>query len=353
MSHPTTTTLTLTLTHTLRRRIAATSAPFLPLQPRRTVISAASAAAHMLCAPQAFTKRTRRQIIDGNQLQKLSLALQRPLLYKDMDVSERAPRRGTPLPAGYHLAYFTPVGLEGDLGADGTDRAFNPPAPFTRRMWAGGRMIWPRGSTRLLCVGAEVEERTRLVGASAKMGSDGQEMVLVQVDKQFWVKRGLAVIDQRTWIFRKEVDEPSEAAQMPLRDAVVTGPSTVKDVHRRRGYSYRELRWSPVGLFRFSALTFNGHRIHYDPSWCATVEGHRGCVVHGPLNLINMLDYWRDGHPDEVVKEITYRATAPLYAGDTYRIRSSKGKELEQGKEWELTVQRDKDVCMRGTVVSH
>ncbi|KAI0595618.1 hypothetical protein F4775DRAFT_568273 [Biscogniauxia sp. FL1348] len=351
MSHPTTT----TLTHTLRRHIAATSAahpPFLPLQPRRTVMSASEAAAHMLCQPEATSKTTRRQIIDGNQLQKLSLALQRPLLYKDMDVREQAPRRGTQLPPGYHLAYFTPIGLEGELGADGTDRTFNPPPPFTRRLWAGGRMTWPRGSKRLLCVGAEVEERTRLVGASAKMGSDGHEMVLVQVDKQFWVKRGLALVDQRTWIFRKETDEASEAAQMPLRDAVIRGPSTVRDVHRNRGYSFRELRWSPVGLFRFSALTFNGHRIHYDPSWSATVEGQRGCVVHGPLNLINMLDYWRDGHPNDVIKEIRYRATAPLFAGDTYRIRSSRAKKVEEGKEWELLVQKDREVCMRGTIVS-
>ena len=78
----------------------------------------------------------------------------------------------------------------------------------------------------------------------------------------------------------------------PLLDKVVAGCSsdTLLD------FAVRQLCWSPVGLFRFSALTFNGHQIHYNAEWAQTVEGHPSIVVHGPLNPLNILNYWRDIH---------------------------------------------------------
>jgi hydroxyacyl-ACP dehydratase HTD2-like protein with hotdog domain len=89
----------------------------------------------------------------------------------------------------------------------------------------------------------------------------------------------------------------------------------------------RILRQSPVTLFRFSALTFNSHKIHYSLPWAQQVEGHRGLVVHGPLNLISILNFWRDvkgekgGEPEQIVPEsISYRATSPLYADEEYKI---------------------------------
>lgn len=90
----------------------------------------------------------------------------------------------------------------------------------------------------------------------------------------------------------------------------------------------RSLVQTPVTLFRFSALTFNPHKIHYSLPWAREVEGHKDIVVHGPLNLITILDLWRDVHrasfkePTAVVpKRITYRATSPLYAGDEYTVQ--------------------------------
>lgn len=77
----------------------------------------------------------RKQVLDGNQLQKLSLTLGRKQLWPGLDVTQGSAPVGTPLPPGYHLVYFTPSDLEIDLGPDGSDRTFNPPAPFTRRMW--------------------------------------------------------------------------------------------------------------------------------------------------------------------------------------------------------------------------
>ncbi|KAK8109126.1 hypothetical protein PG984_014927 [Apiospora sp. TS-2023a] len=322
---------------------------------RRQLATSAEEAADQMT--RAFTNRviTRRQVLDGNQLQKLSLTLGRKQLHPGLDVSETPPPDGTPLPPGYHLVYFTPNGTESELGPDGTDLTFNAPAPFTRRMWAGGSMAW-RSPAAQLCVGQQVEERTRLLTAMPKTSRSGEEMVLVEVEKEFWGPQGLALVDGRSWIFRPELP-PTPTPKNPPPGAVllttVRGPSTVEDVESGDGgYPYRRFRWSPVGLFRFSALTFNGHKIHYDESWARSVEGHPGWVVHGPLNLINMLDYWRDvcGEQGAVMREIRYRALSPLYAGDSYQISAQRLVGPADGKSVDILVQRGGVDCMTGAV---
>lgn len=111
----------------------------------------------------------------------------------------------------------------------------------------------------------------------------------------------------------------------------------------------RNFRWSPVGLFRFSALTFNGHKIHYNEGWTTAVEGHPGVVVHGPLNLINILDYYRDVHGADP-KEVVYRAMSPLYAGDKYQIHTA-GVEETDAKKYQILAERDGTICMKAEVL--
>ncbi|KAI0798390.1 hypothetical protein GGR55DRAFT_672427 [Xylaria sp. FL0064] len=395
------------LRHILTPFLPSNSAPISSFNCRnQSTLTAAQAASALLSRFKGKT-RTATQMLDANQLQKLSLTLSRRELYPGLDVSAQPPPVGTVVPPGYHLVYFTPGGIEcaeGEVGADGTDTSWNAPAPFTRRMWAGGRMRWDisgqgdgkgerrdegetvgigmresrekgRGEGMQLRVGDEVTEKTRLVSAVPKRSRDGSEMVLVQVEKEFWGPRGLALVDERSWIFRPEATTPSPAASRTLREAVISGPSTVKDIAQEGAYPHRHFRWSPTGLFRFSALTFNGHKIHYDPAWSAAVEGHPGCVVHGPINLICMLDYWRD-HCAAVtegrggkgvggvrgIKEIRYRAVAPVYAGESYGISAEKaGDEIKQGVEsgvegevqgrWELLVKKEGRVCMKGEIL--
>jgi hydroxyacyl-ACP dehydratase HTD2-like protein with hotdog domain len=99
------------------------------------------------------------------------------------------------------LIYFTPAFLEGKLGIDGTDASFNPDEPFTRRMWAGGKVRWPRsedGKLNLLRVGQEVKETTKLLSAEPKIvKKTGEEMIVVGVEKTLENEYGVAVIDQR------------------------------------------------------------------------------------------------------------------------------------------------------------
>jgi hydroxyacyl-ACP dehydratase HTD2-like protein with hotdog domain len=153
----------------------------------------------------------REQLLDGNQLQRLSLTLGRPRLRSDVDVTQVTPQQGTPIPPGYHLIYFTPANLESSLGPDGTDQTYNAPPPFTRRMWAGGSMQWEAGNQ--LAVGDEVAEHTTLVQAQPKRGRDGTEMIFVEVLKEFSNARGLALVDKRYRHFPRSEKGISSVAQ--------------------------------------------------------------------------------------------------------------------------------------------
>ncbi|OBS22476.1 hypothetical protein FPOA_08813 [Fusarium poae] len=321
------------------------------LRLRNLKATASDAASHLL---ETFSNKStiRRQLIDANQLQKLALTLNRPRLNRQ-DVSEQPPVEGTPVPHGYHLVYFTPNGAESELGHDGSDTTFNASAPFTRRMWAGGKMTWATDVS--LRVGDQVEERTKLLSATPKKSRSVGEMVLVEVEKEFWGPKGLALTDRRSWVFRPQINlDAVQEAPKPLEN-IIRGPSSVRDIDTQSEghHPIRELRWSPVGLFRFSALTFNGHMIHYNQDWTRNVEGHPGEVVHGPLNLINLLDYWQDIHGNgERPRGISYRALSPLYAGQTYNIRTEAIRDTDNGKTWDIVVEREGTTCMKSEITA-
>lgn len=254
-----------------------------------------------------------------------------------------------------------------ELGNDGTDISYNPKAPsrFNRRMWAGGEMSWSNPGTSaaienssevrgtgwddggyaaadggLLSTGQEVREDTKVLSAKATKTGKGDEMVVVSVQKSFTTEGSSApaVVDRRDWLFLLPAPSPSSA----VTDCAIisTRPGPKPQMLREATSKYGFVHWrdhyqTSQSLFRFSALTFNAHRIHYDAAYAST-EGHRGAVVHGPLNLVLMLDLWRDvktsGQDSGEValpksdaepifpKRISYRNTKPLYAGSWYRI---------------------------------
>lgn len=153
--------------------------------------SAPSIASQFLSKSQALPPLTQTQLLDANQLQRFSATLSRP------ELAGALPKNGTALPACYHLAYFTPSQVEEELGRDGTDTTFNPPSPFTRRMWAGGELEWVGGEGNRLKVGQEVTETTKLVSAVGKKTRAGEEMVVVGVEKIYENEHGVALIDKR------------------------------------------------------------------------------------------------------------------------------------------------------------
>ena len=266
---------------------------------------------------------SRTQLIDANQLQRLGATLGRPNLYSNLSIAGKEPANGTPLPPGYHLVYFTPDGLPQQLGRDGTDTLFSPDRPFTRRMWAGGELRWVKENP--LRVGEVAIETTTLLSAEPKMTRAGEEMILISFEKTFRNDNGIAVVDRREQVFRTLLLDKPSAYPSNLGEGMAAYelPSPSNPDIRQRDFCQ-----SPVDLFRFSALTFNGHKIHYSQPWCREVEGHRDIVVHGPLNLINMLDFWRDTRDRgnyEIPKSIKYRATAPFYGDEKYRALLEDG----------------------------
>ncbi|EKV07910.1 hypothetical protein PDIG_61430 [Penicillium digitatum PHI26] len=286
---------------------------------------ASSVASAFLSRFQSLGPQTRTQTIDGNQLQLLTLTLNRPPLFPgacSLSNCASAPQSGVPVPPGYHLVYFTPAFLESELGADGTDTAYNPDVPFTRRMWAGGEVLWPRvdGMPNLLRVGQQVQETTRVLSAESKiLKKTGEEIIVVSIEKEFSNEHGVSIIDRR-------VSPSSSTSHFATPNPTSPVISTEGNTHART------LVQTPATLFRFSALTFNPHKIHYSLPWARDVEGHKDIAVHGPLNLISILDLWRDTRQNATDSTLVvperrfYRATNPLYAGDEYRIVLEEGE---------------------------
>ena len=306
---------------------------------------------HDLLTKTSNNSIIRSQHLDANQLQKLSLTLGRPSLYPNHPITNKPTITGTPIPPGHHLIYFTPSSLPESLGVDGTDTTFSPDPPFTRRMWAGGALTWSPDNP--LRVGDLATETTRILSAEPKRTKAGEEMIVVGVEKRLENARGLALMDQRNWLFRAEFSSsPSSTTTTttPSSEGVVGQPlvridggddAVPYDLPTASGPSEksRDFFETPVDLFRFSALTFNAHRIHYDRAWCREVEGHREVVVHGPLNLIHMLDFWRDSKTEgggyAVPKSIKYRATAPFYGGERYRgLLKEQGQGMSKVRLW-------------------
>ena len=326
------------------------------LRPFRRLASTTISAGHIKLVNEFLQTQkntspiVRKQFLDPNQLQRLSLTLKRPQLYRGVHVlDDTVLPNGTPLPPGYHLAYFTPAALPDDLGRDGTDISYSPAEPFTRRMWAGGQLNWEKGNP--LRIGDEAIETTKLVSAEPKVTRAGEEMIVIGVEKTFENRRGLALIDRRDWVFRPQFIGPPPSQHYSTQfirssdDAILPLPSTTQ--------KSRDFLQTAVSLFRFSALTFNAHMIHYSQPWCREVEGHRDIVVHGPLNLINVLDFWRDEQSNDysIPRSIRYRATAPFYAGETYRALLERITDKTSIKLWGHDGKADIRVGMVGDVV--
>lgn len=201
-----------------------------------------------------------------------------------------------PLPPCWHWLYFLPMPRQSEIGDDGHAKrgGFLPPVPLPRRMWAGSqlRFLAP------IHVGQALSRRSRIVDVRLKEGRSGP-LVFVNVDHEISAD-GVTAIQERHDIVYRELPAASEAAPAP-----VAAPAEAD--------WQREIRPDDVLLFRYSALTFNGHRIHYDRRYVTEVEGYPGLIVHGPLIATLLLDLLRRHLPRATVTGFTFRAVKPLF----------------------------------------
>lgn len=211
-----------------------------------------------------------------------------------------SPVEGTPLGYGHHLAFFHPRNPEASLRTDGTDADFCPPEPFTRRMWAGGTMTWNK--ERALKVG----EKATAVSTVAKVEKKGFEVGKPMI----FVKQRIEVtVDGQSQ--PGMVEERAHVYQAPVASVGSRVPREVKDLPK----SEFSLSYTPTltTLFRFSALTFNGHHIHLDKDYAQKVERYPERLVHGPLTALLLLESLIYHRPRAQLHTFSYRAHNPIF----------------------------------------
>ena len=215
-----------------------------------------------------------------------------------LDRDPARPENGTPLPPLWHWLYFLPVHRRSEIGPDGHARrgGFLPPVALPRRMWAGSRFAFREP----LRVGDALTRVSTIESIAEKAGRTGP-LVFVTVRHEVTRAGGAlpALVEHHDIVYSEapRAGEPAAAAR--------AAPDTAQF----------EATWVPddVLLFRYSALTFNAHRIHYDRRYATEVEGYPGLVVHGPLIATLLLDLLRTERPDARVTDFEFRAVRPIF----------------------------------------
>lgn len=237
-----------------------------------------------------------------------------------LGIPQPAPVEGRPLPALWHWVYFLTWPAAGELGADGHPHAgpFLPPIPDRRRVFAGGRCTLHRP----LMVGRKAQRTAAVSRCEVKQGRTG-EMLLVTVRSEFRQDGQLAAVEEQDIIYR------SGQATIPVDPpAVPTSASTGRVAAPAPGNGWRSERFrpDPVLLFRFSALTANSHRIHYDHPYATEVEHYPGLVVHGPLLALLMTGLAARHLPAPLVR-LTCSFRRPVFVEDeiTVSVRVGSG----------------------------
>ncbi len=210
---------------------------------------------------------------------------------------------GDPLPPGWHVFTFLDRPATADLGEDGHPREgrFLPPLPHRRRMIAGGRL----SVTAPVRVGSVVTRTSSLAGRTVKEGRSG-EMLLVTEHREYREDGRLLATEEQDVVYRSQEAGSSPAPAGAGIAGAAGGPAV-------------EVLPDAALLFRFSALTYNAHRIHYDAPYATGVEGHPGLVVHGPLLALLLLEVPRRHAPDRSVTSFAHRLVRPAYAGTAVR----------------------------------
>lgn len=216
-------------------------------------------------------------------------------------------REGAALPPAWHWAFFNAVEPMAALGRDGHPKkgSFLPPTTQPRRMWAGSRLHW-HGALK---VGQAVERVSTILKCEAKRGRTG-DMVLVTVGHEFRAGGTLLLDEQHDIVYRDEASEDERRALADLAAQARAGNLQFE----RKGEFVREVTAGPVQMFRYSAATFNGHRIHYDRDYAREVEGYPGLVVHGPLIATMLLEFLQaQVAPGRRVERFEFRALKPTF----------------------------------------
>ena len=247
-----------------------------------------------------------------------------------LDRTDPAPQVGDVLPPLWHWLYFWPLTPSSELGADGHPKrgGFLPPVPFPRRMWAGGQLRWHQP----MRLGDQVQRESRIEQVQHKQGRSG-ELLFVQVHHSYLGPQGICLEESHDIVYK-----PTE----PTSDTPPTGVTSPFSPEWQR-----DVVPDDVLLFRYSALTFNSHRIHYDRRYAMQTEGYPGLVVHGPLMATWLVDLLRR-HSNRVLTSFSFKALKPVFECADQRVltlcASTEGDHVQA---W--TQDHEGHVCMQAS----
>ena len=219
-------------------------------------------------------------------------------------------QQGWALPPLWHWLFFLPLHRQSEIGEDGHPRrgGFMPPVPLPRRMWAGSEFEF-RAPIR---VGDRVTRSSTIADVSSKSGRSGS-LVFVKVRHELRCNdsRQAALVEFHDIVYREARRETDVEA------APVKAPGSAE--------WRRDITPDPVLLFRYSALTLNGHRIHYDRRYVTEVEGYPGLVVHGPLIATLLMDLLRREAPQAEVTAFRFKAVRPTFDLNPFTLNGRRG----------------------------
>ena len=236
-------------------------------------------------------EQIRKAVIDQRTCELLAVTL-----------GEEVPEEGDALRLPWHWSWFNDARPVSELGRDGHPKkgGFLPPVSLPRRMWAGGELK----AHKPVLIGHEITRRSVIENIQEKSGRSGA-LCIVTVRHELIDAGTLCVEEKQSLVYR---EDPKGEKSEP---AFVTPPTSPDS---QIGFTP-----DPVLMFRYSALTFNGHRIHYDVDYAREVEGYRGLVFHAPLTATKLYQLAREISGAEPTG-FTYRATTPLFCNEAITL---------------------------------
>lgn len=240
--------------------------------------------------------------------------------------NEVLPQKEDDLPPFWEWMYFLPTPKASATGADGhpAKGGFLPPVPLPRRMWAAGEASY----INALKIGQPATRVSTIESVDLKEGSTGT-LVFVAVKHEISQNNVLCISQTQNIVYR---EQPAADAPLPPVKAPPAEPLWSKVITP-----------DPVLLFRYSALTFNGHRIHYDRNYAIQEELYSALVVHGPLLVTLLMELKRSELPNERINHIKFRAVRPTFDDKPFKV---EGKH-EDGKLQLWSVDNDNAMCMK------
>ena len=243
----------------------------------------------------------------------------------------------TPAPLGIHWCLGPEMQPTKNLGIDGHVKlgSLLPPIPYPRRMWAGGELI----ISESFKINDNVEKTSVLTDIQHKKGASGQ-LYFLTVSHNFFVENKKVLSEKQRLVFKElNKDSLSQKGNVSRKIEVEKLPHTA--------INKAVFNTDPILLFRYSALTFNGHRIHYDIDHAKKVEGQQGLVVHGPLQATWLLNLAAI-HLDRVPKRFAYKNLSPLISGEAAHLWVEEGDEMQTLKVY--CCDENKRIIMKGEV---